>query len=357
MKSRSMKTLVILCAAIIMIFACRSVDAKVKITYNKTATTVKSYTGASYKMYYDGTLVTDSKHPALMINDNVMIPYYVTLVHRGPKCTAAFKASTKKLTLTLGSQKVKLYLYKKYIKINGVKKTINTAPIAASYNGVACIMVPAKAVCAALDLDYTYVKSEKAIYVSKKIDTSSSTYTSIAASTLTTKKLLGMTTARFISLMGPIAQKDYKRTGVLASVTLAQAINESGWGKSGLAQKSNNMFGMKISLSGNTWAGSVWDGKSYVKVYTREEYKGKKVTITAKFRKYKNIALSVADHSAYLKNAMNGSSKRYRGLTATTSYSKQLKILQKGGYCTWSGYVKELSAIIKKYNLTKYDKK
>lgn len=92
-----------------------------------------------------------------------------------------------------------------------------------------------------------------------------------------------MSTQEFVNAVGPIAREDYRKTGVLASVTLAQAINESGWGKSGLTQSSNNMFGMKTSLSGNSWSGSAWDGKSYAEVKTTEEYNGKKVIITAKF--------------------------------------------------------------------------
>ena len=85
------------------------------------------------------------------------------------------------------------------------------------------------------------------------------------------------------------------------------------------------------------------------------EYNGKKVIITAKFRKYSSVAQSIADHSAYLSNAMNGTHRRYNGLTTTKSYSTQLSILQKGGYCTWSGYVSELTTLIKKYNLTSWD--
>ena len=93
------------------------------------------------------------------------------------------------------------------------------------------------------------------------------------------------------------------------------------------------MFGMKTSLSGNSWSGSAWDGKSYAEVKTTEEYNGKKVIITAKFRKYSSVAQSIADHSAYLSNAMNGTHRR----------------------CTWSGYVSELTTLIKKYNLTSWD--
>lgn len=95
--------------------------------------------------------------------------------------------------------------------------------------------------------------------------------------------------------------------------------------------------------------------KCYAEVKTTEEYNGKKVIITAKFRKYSSVAQSIADHSAYLSNAMNGTHRRYNGLTTTKSYSTQLSILQKGGYCTWSGYVSELTTLIKKYNLTSWD--
>ena len=69
----------------------------------------------------------------------------------------------------------------------------------------------------------------------------------------------------FIETIGAWAKKDMEVSGVLASITIAQAILESGWGTSDLALHANNYFGMKTSLSGNTWE-SVWDGKS---IYTK----------------------------------------------------------------------------------------
>ena len=221
------------------------------------------------------------------------------------------------------------------------------------------MLVPAKVACQKLGLNYTYNSAKKAIYITGRTVTTNSPATPGTNATvngnLQATAFKNMTTQQFINAVGPIAREDCKKTGVLASVTLAQAINESGWGKSGLAQSSNNMFGMKTSLSGNTWSGSAWDGKSYTEVKTTEEYNGKKVTITAKFRKYNSVAQSITDHSAYLSNAMDGSKRRYSGLTETKSYSTQLTILQKGGYCTWSGYVSELTTLIKKYNLTSWD--
>lgn len=349
---KGMKKWILLCAALVLVFASMTVSAKTTYTIGSTN---KTYKGAFYKMYYKGKLVTDDAHPALLVNNNIMIPYEYTLVKNGPHAKATFTNSSKKVTLVLGSRTVKAYVNKKYIKVNGKKKSISTAPFYAVIDGKKYIMLPAKAICAGLKLDYSYVKSEKSIYVSPK--TASATATSVSGSNLQATQFKTMSTKQFIKVLGPIAQADYKKTGVLASVTLAQAINESGWGKTVLAQKGNNIFGMKIRLSENTWSGSTWDQKSYVTISTKEEYKGKKVTIQAKFRKYKNVAQSIGDHSAYLKNAKNGSSKRYKGLTSTTSYAKQLSIIQKGGYCTWSSYVSELKSIIKKYNLTQYDKK
>jgi len=353
MKRTGMKHLILMCAVLVMVSASLSVSA---LTTYMSGSKTKVYTNPFYKVYYEGKLVTDAKHPALKINDNIMIPYKCCLVQRGPRARYTFNSSKKRLIITLADRKVKLYLNKKTMYINGKKDKVYTAPRYVTVNGCKYITIPGKAVCRALDLDYTYVKPEKTVYLEAKDKPEPLTSTS-TKSNLTAKDLQGLTTSQFIKLMGPLAQQDYQKTGVLASVTLAQMINESGWGSTTLCKKGNNIFGMKINLSGNTWKGSTWDGKSKVKIYTREEYKGKKVTITAYFRKYPNLAKSIGDHSAYLKGAMDGSKKRYAGLTSTTSYKKQLKIIQKGGYCTWSSYVSELTNLIKKYNLTKYDVK
>ena len=78
---------------------------------------------------------------------------------------------------------------------------------------------------------------------------------------LQAKDLAALSNEEVILKVGPLFTADQQKTGVLASLSLAQFILESGYGKSELAQEANNCFGMKKSLSGNTWAGSVWDGK------------------------------------------------------------------------------------------------
>lgn len=165
-----------------------------------------------------------------------------------------------------------------------------------------------------------------------------------------------MTEQEFISFMGPLAQADMAKSGVLASVTTAQAILESGYGSTELARNANNFFGMKCSLSGNTWPGSTWDGVSkYRKRTGEEDANGNAYTITADFRKYASAADSVADHSAYLLGAMNGNKKRYAGLKGETDPAKAIGIIKAGGYATDTKYVSKVLSIINKYNLTKYD--
>ena len=59
----------------------------------------------------------------------------------------------------------------------------------------------------------------------------------------------------FIERIGRLAAADMQKSGVLASLTIAQAILESGWGKSGLTVKGNALFGIK--------AGKSWSGQGY----------------------------------------------------------------------------------------------
>ena len=165
-----------------------------------------------------------------------------------------------------------------------------------------------------------------------------------------------MSEGDIIAKVGPLFTADQKKSGVLASVSLAQFILESGYGKSELAQNANNCFGMKKLLSGNTWSGSTWDGSSIYTKQTSEEYVASTLTtITADFRKYKCVEDSIADHSAYLLGAKNGSKLCYDGLKGCTDYKKAVQIIKDGGYATSSTYVEKLCDIIQRWGLTKYD--
>lgn len=160
----------------------------------------------------------------------------------------------------------------------------------------------------------------------------------------------------FIQKIGPLAAADMRESGILASVTIAQACLESGYGGEELALKANNLFGMKCRLSGNTWR-SVWDGKSkYTKNTKEQKPDGTIYTVTADFRKYPDILTSIRDHSCYLNGAMNGKKKRYEGLAGERDYRKAAQLIKAGGYATDISYVDKLCSLIERWNLTQYDK-
>lgn len=162
-----------------------------------------------------------------------------------------------------------------------------------------------------------------------------------------------MTEQEFIETIGELAREDMKQSGILASVTTAQAILESGYGTTSLGMEANNLFGMKAVLSNNSWA-SAWKGQTFTK-YTQEYLNKKWYTIADTFRAYDSYAESLADHSAYLSGAMNGSKLRYAGVVGNTSYKKTIQLIKKGGYATDPAYVTKLCNIIKKYKLTRFD--
>jgi len=170
------------------------------------------------------------------------------------------------------------------------------------------------------------------------------------------REFASLTEAQVVAKVGSLFTADQKKSGILASVSMAQFILESGYGKSELAQGANNCFGMKKSLSGNTWSGSTWDGTSiYAKKTQEQKADGSHVTITADFRRYGCVEDSIADHSAYLLGAKNGSKLRYDGLKGCIDYKKAAQIIKNGGYATSLTYVDKLCSIIERWNLTQYD--
>ena len=153
-----------------------------------------------------------------------------------------------------------------------------------------------------------------------------------------------------VEKMGPLFTEDQRKSGILASVSMAQFILESEWGKSELAQKANNLFGMKFRLSGVDWTGC-----KYSKM-TQEYIEGKYVNVTANFRAYNSIEDSIRDHSNYLISSEIASGlKRYAGLQDCKDYKKAAFILKHGGYATDPEYVNKICIIIEQYDLCRFD--
>ena len=130
-----------------------------------------------------------------------------------------------------------------------------------------------------------------------------------------------------------------KKSGILASLSAAQALIESNKGNSGLAVKGNNLFGIKGTFNGES-----------VKMETTEYYGGKPFKVMADFRKYPSWAESIADHSA-LFNRMD----RYKNLRGCTDWRKATEYVQKDGYATSPTYTQTLQKTIITHELNKWD--
>ena len=175
-----------------------------------------------------------------------------------------------------------------------------------------------------------------------------------AETTADAAKLAAMSQAEFVDWIGQMAAADMQTSGILASVTAAQSILESGYGKSELALNALNLGGMKAELSGNTWP-SVWDGKTYCKGTAEQQPDGSYISIMGDFRAYSSVAAYLADHSAYLAGAETGGKLRYAGIVGCKDYRQAFQILKDGGYATSLDYVDKLCAVVDKWNLTRYD--
>ena len=146
----------------------------------------------------------------------------------------------------------------------------------------------------------------------------------------------------FVSAILPGAMQGLE-SGLYPSITIAQAIHESGWGKSGLAAKYNNLFGVKASSS---WTGKV------VELPTQEEVDGGIITITAKWRVYDSWNDSILDRIQFL---LENSTYRNNGVFEANNYIEQAEALQRAGYATDSSYAVKLIQTIQTYSLYIYD--
>jgi len=146
----------------------------------------------------------------------------------------------------------------------------------------------------------------------------------------------------YISQYKEIAISEMHKTGIPASIKMAQALLESGAGRSTLALKANNHFGIKC--------GGHWNGKTFYR--KDDDYNDKGKLIESCFRKFANVQDSYAAHSDFLQNQ-----KRYAFLFDydETDYKKWARGLKKAGYATDNAYPKKLIEIIEKYELFKLD--
>ncbi|WP_416135984.1 glucosaminidase domain-containing protein [Enterococcus casseliflavus] len=151
----------------------------------------------------------------------------------------------------------------------------------------------------------------------------------------------------FIQQVGPMAQEVAGANDLYASVMIAQAILESGWGQSTLTTLANNMFGIKGSYNGQ-----------FVEMQTMEDDgNGSLYPIIAKFRKYPSLKESFQDNAHVLRTtSFSPGVFFYQGAwkSNTNSYRDATQWLQ-GRYATDTSYASKLNNLIETHNLTQYD--
>ncbi|WP_169720342.1 glucosaminidase domain-containing protein, partial [Atopococcus tabaci] len=155
------------------------------------------------------------------------------------------------------------------------------------------------------------------------------------------------TPAEFIETITPFASKVAEEYRLYASVMIAQASLESGYGKSSLSSPPNhNMFGIKGRYNGES-----------VTMYTNEYSTSTGwIRLPQAFKKYPSYAESFEDNAKLLRNGLSWSRTYYAGtwLENTTSYRDATAWLE-GRYATDPTYAAKLNGIIEAYNLTRFD--
>ena len=153
-----------------------------------------------------------------------------------------------------------------------------------------------------------------------------------------------MTNNEFIEQIAKYVKKYAYVYGIeVHSPIIAQAILESGWGKSGLASKYHNYFGLKC--------GSSWKGKS-VNMATKEEYKvGTLTNIRDNFRVYDSMESGIKGYFDFINTS------RYANLKGVKSPEEYVRRIKADGYATSSKYVDNVMRVIRDNKLTRFDDK
>lgn len=151
-----------------------------------------------------------------------------------------------------------------------------------------------------------------------------------------------MTNSKFIEKIATYVKKYAGDYGIMVhSPIIAQAILESGWGRSTLASEYNNYFGLKC--------GGAWNGKS-VNMATQEEYEvGVMTDIRDNFRVFDSMEDGVKGYFDFINYS------RYSNLKGVTDPEEYCRLIKEDGYATSSTYVDSLMRVISDNDLTRFD--
>lgn len=152
---------------------------------------------------------------------------------------------------------------------------------------------------------------------------------------------------KFLVKVAPYIQETEAKTGIMSSITLAQAALESNWGQSQLSSKYNNYFGVKTSST---------DASSSIVLPTKEYVDGKWITVNATFARYSDFKTSIDKHSELFTKGTDWNPNQYIDVTTAKNYVDAANGLVKDGYATDPDYATKLIKLIEKYDLNIYDK-
>ena len=156
----------------------------------------------------------------------------------------------------------------------------------------------------------------------------------------------------FLNMIAPIAVRQALKhnNALFASVTIAQAIHESGWGTSKKMVNANALFGVKVGNSAYKF-GTAWKGAAY-KTGTTEYYDGKNPTkIVDYFRKYDSVEDATEDYMDMLCHC-----NRYKAALNRSTPAQSIVAIVAGGYATGPEYATRIMELINQNNLTVFDR-
>lgn len=151
---------------------------------------------------------------------------------------------------------------------------------------------------------------------------------------------------QFIERLVPHAQELQDGYGVLPSIILGQAILESNWGKSTLASKYNNLFGIKA-----------YGDQKKVSLETKEFVNEEWMTIQGDFKVYDSWEQSMDDHTQLFVQGVDWNPALYEKVITATNYQEAAQALQDAGYATDLGYAQKIIQVIETYQLNQYDRR
>ncbi|MBK4829361.1 N-acetylmuramoyl-L-alanine amidase [Enterococcus faecium] len=151
---------------------------------------------------------------------------------------------------------------------------------------------------------------------------------------------------QFIERLVPHAQELQDSYGVLPSIILGQAILESNWGKSTLASKYNNLFGIKA-----------YGDQKKVSLETKEFVNEEWITIQGDFKVYDSWEQSMDDHTQLFVQGVDWNPALYEKVITATNYQEAAQALQDAGYATDPGYAQKIIQVIETYHLNQYDRR